>query len=190
MHRPLMIIGAVLLISACGPKPPEKAENTNASPDANPAATIPTPANESTAVDFVPKAAASDMFEIEAAKVADTRSTNPEVKDFAKMMGETHTKSSAALSAALAVSGVGIAPPAALPKDLQDKLDDLNKADAKDFDKKYIDGQEEAHQKALDLLTRYANDGDTPALKSFATAQISTVQAHLDSAKALKEKLK
>jgi len=190
MHRPLIILGAVCLISACGPKPPEEAKNTNASPDANPAATVLTPANEAKAVDFVPKAAASDMFEIEAAKIADTRSTNPAVKDFAKMMGETHTKSSAALSAALAVANAGITPPAALPDDLQGKLDDLNKADAKDFDKKYIDGQEDAHQKALDLLTRYANDGDMPAIKSFAVAQISTVQAHLESAKALKDKLK
>lgn len=190
MHRPLMILGAVCLISACGPKAPEDAKNTNAPPDGNPSATIPTPANEAAAVDFVPKAAASDAFELEAAKIAAAKSSNPAIKDFAAMMTDTHTKSSAALSAALSVSGLPITVPPDLPKELQEKLDNLNKADAKDFDRMYIEGQEDAHQSALNLLSRYANDGDNQALKSFATAQISTVQAHLDSAKSLKDKLK
>src|SRR5690606_3697148 len=130
-----------------------------ATPDANPAATVPTPSNEAAAPDFVAKAAASDMFEIEAAKVAQKRSTNAEVKKFAGEMITAHTKSTADLKKAIADSGASITPPAALPDDLQGKLDDLNKADAKDFDKNYMDNQVDAHQAALDLLQRYAQDG-------------------------------
>ena len=51
-----------------------------------PAATVPTPADETKADVFAAKAADSDMFEIEAAKVAAKRSTNPSVKKFAAAM--------------------------------------------------------------------------------------------------------
>ena len=74
-----------------------------------------------------------------------------------------------------------------LSADMQSKLDDLNKADAKDFDKKYADGQVDAHQAALNLLQRYAQDGDTPAIKAFAAATAPKVQEHLNMAEGLKK---
>ena len=55
------------------------------------------------------------------------------------------------------------------------------------FDKKYADSQVDAHQAALNLLQRYAQDGDTPALKSFAAATAPKVQEHLNMAEGLKK---
>ncbi|WP_340645013.1 DUF4142 domain-containing protein [Phenylobacterium sp.] len=198
MSRHLLIAGAcvvALSLAACG----QKAETTQGAatpaeqamtPDANPAATIPSPQNEAAAVDFVPQAAASDMFEIEAAKIAQKRSANAEVKKFAGDMITAHTRSTAGLKKAIADSAQTITPPAALPSDLQGKLDDLNKADAKDFDKKYVDGQVDAHQGALNLMQRYAEDGDVMAIKAFAAATAPVVQGHLDTAKAMQAKMK
>jgi putative membrane protein len=136
---------AALSLAACGQKADETkgaatpAEQA-ATPDANPAATVPTPSDETKADVFAAKAADSDMFEIEAAKLAATRSTNPAVKKFAAMMEKAHTATSAELKSAIAASGVAITLPTALSEDAQGKLDDLTKADAKDFDKKYADG--------------------------------------------------
>ena len=198
MSRHLLIAGAciaALSLAACG----KKAETTEGAatpaeqamtPDANTAATVPTPQNEAAAVDFVPKAAASDMFEVAAAKIAQKRSTNADVKKFAGEMITAHTASTAALKKAIADSGQTITPPAALPSDLQGKLDDLNKADAKDFDKKYVDGQVDAHQSALNLMQRYAEDGDVPAIKAFAATTAPTVQKHFDMAKMMADKMK
>jgi putative membrane protein len=194
MTRKLLIVGAAiaaLSVAACNQKPDETkgaatpAEQA-ATPDANPAATVPTPSDETKAATFVEKAAASDMFEIEAAKLAAKRSTNPEVKKFAAMMEKAHTKTTEDLKAAIAASGAALTPPAALPADLQDKLDDLTKADNKDFDKKYADDQVDAHQATLNLLQRYAQDGDTPALKAFAATTAPAVQEHLNMAEGLK----
>jgi putative membrane protein len=186
MTRHLLIAGVcALALAACNKTPTETkgaatpAEQA-ATPDAHPAATVPTP----------PKAAASDMFEVAAAKVALKRSTNPEVKKFAQMMIDAHTKSTAALKKALADSSSTVAPPAALPQDLQDKVDDLTKADAKDFDKKYADGQVDAHQSALNLMQRYAQDGDVPAIKAFAASTAPVVQEHLNMAEGLKNGMK
>lgn len=195
MTRKLLIVGAafaVLSIAACGPKTAETkgaatpAEQA-ATPDANPAATVPTPADETKAATFVAKAAASDMYEIEAAKLAAKRSTNAEIKKFAAMMEKAHTKTTEDLKAAIAASGAALTPPAMLPEDLQGKLDDLTKADDKDFDKKYADDQVDAHQAALNLMQRYAQDGDTPAIKAFAAATAPAVQEHLNHAEGLKK---
>ncbi len=194
MTRHLLIISAAfaaLSFAACSPKVETKGAATPneqaATPDANPAATVPTPADETKAEVFVAKAAASDMFEVQAAKLAATRSTNEQVKAFAKKMEAAHTKSTNALTVAIAASGAAIALPTMLPEDLQAKLDDLRKAEDKDFDKKYADGQVDAHQAALNLLQRYAQDGDTPAIKAFAAATAPTVQEHLNTAEGLKK---
>jgi putative membrane protein len=70
---------------------------------------------------------------------------------------------------------------------MQDDLDDLSKAGNDDFDKKYADSQVDAHQAMLNLLQRYAQDGDTPAIKTFAAATAPTVQEHLNMAEGLKK---
>jgi putative membrane protein len=198
MTRHLFIVSlalAALSTTACNKKPTETkgaatpAEQA-ATPAANPTATVPTPSNEAVAPDFVTKLAASDMFEVEAAKLAEKRSTNPQVKQFAALMIKDHTKSSNELKKAISASGQAIAPPTALPSDKQDALNDLAKADAKDFDRRYMEGQVDAHQAALNALQRYAQDGDVAQIKTFAAATAPVVQQHYDRAKAIRDALK
>lgn len=195
MTRHFLVVGvavAALSLAACGQKSDETkgaatpAEQA-ATPDANPAATVPTLADETKADVFATKLADGNMFEIEAAKLAASRSTNPSVKKFAMMMETAHKKSSDGLKSAVSASGATINLPTMLSKDMQDELDDLSKADPKDFDKEYADAMVDAHQSALNLLQRYAQDGDTPALKTFAAETAPTVQEHLNMAEGLKK---
>lgn len=188
LARALMVVSATALIAACG----QKAEDTTVAqqPDANPSATIPTPANEAAAPDFVTKAAMSDMYEIEAAKVALARSQNADVKTFAQMMVDDHTKSSNNLKAAIAASGLTLTPPTALDEAHADKVQELKDEEAADFDKAYLNDQVDAHQMALDLLQRYANDGDNAALKGFASTTAPVVQGHYDHAKEMRDAMK
>jgi putative membrane protein len=198
MNRQLTVVatfGLALAAVACSPKsdqtegaatPAEQA----ATPSANPSATIPTPSDETSAPVFVEKAAASDMFEIEAAKLAQQRSKNADVKAFADLMIKDHTKSSNDLKAAIQASGQNLAPPAALPQDKQDALNDLKNATDVDFDRKYMEGQVDAHQSALNVLQRYAQDGDVAQLKTFAASVAPVVQQHYDRAKSIRDALK
>jgi putative membrane protein len=193
MYRKLLITGAAcaaLALAACGKKAEDTDMAAQGTPDANPTATVPTPANEAGAPDFVAKAAASDMFEIESSKLALTRTKNADIKAFAQMMIDMHTQTTAGLKKAIADSGQPLTPPAALPADLQSKLDDLSKASDADFDKAYMDAQVDGHQAALDLMTRYASDGDVPALKDAAAKTAPIVQEHLTKATALRDGLK
>lgn len=198
MTRHLLIVGAAiaaLSVTACN-KPAAKTEGAAtpaeqaATPDANPAATVPTPSNEAAAVDFVPKAAAGDMFEITISKIAQKRSTNAQVKKFAGEMIKAHTASTDALKKAITESGQTYELPTALPANLQGKVDDLNKADDKSFDKVFADLQAGAHQDTLNLMQRYAEDGDVPAIKAFAAATAPVVQQHLEMAKGLQGGMK
>ena len=196
MTRPLLIAGAAiaaLSLAACGQKTETKGAATPAeqaaTPDANPAATIATPADEASAPVFVEKASASDLFEIEAAKLAQATSKNAEVKKFAADMIAAHTKSTAALKKAIAdANQTTLVLVTVLPADLQAKLDDLKKA--ANFDKAYLENQVDAHQGALNLMQRYAQDGDVPAIKAFAASTAPVVQQHFDHAKTLRDATK
>lgn len=191
MNRMILLAGAAALtltLGACGKKADDTALE-QATPDANPTATVPTPADESAAPDFVAKAAASDMFEIESSKIAVERTQNPKVKAFAQMMIDMHTKTTADLKTAIGESGLMITPPAALPDDKATAVTDLRNADAADFDKKYMDAQVDGHQATLDLMTRYGQDGDNAVLKAAAAKTAPIVQEHLTQARAIRDGL-
>ncbi|MGI9169223.1 MAG: DUF4142 domain-containing protein, partial [Caulobacteraceae bacterium] len=184
MTRSLLIAGAAVAafgLAACQ-KPAEQA----ATPADTAAAATPAPASPAmAAADFVNAAASTDMFEIKEAKMALKRSTNADIKKFADMMIADHTKSTAALKAAIATANAGLAPPAALPTDMQAKVDALGKAGAADVDKTYIGQQVDAHAAALGVMQGYAPNGDTPALKNFAASTDNVVKGHLDEANRL-----
>lgn len=198
MRRSMLILGAAslaLTIAACdrnAPQNPPSAATPDeqaATPGAHPAATMLSSTDVTKAPNFVDKAAASDLFEIESSKIALQRSNDPAVKRFARMMIQAHTKTTKALKRTVADSGQPLSPPTALPSDLQAKLDDLNKASAQDFDKTYINDQIDGHQATLDVMQRYAQDGDVAPIKELAAKTAPTVQEHLTMAKSLKDTL-
>jgi len=186
---------AVLSVAACSKSAdqvnaPSAVTNAEAAatPSANPASTDLSTTDVTKAPNFVTLAAASDMFEIQSSKIALQRSTDAAVKRFAQMMIEAHTKTTATLKGLIAGQS-NLSPPTALPADLQAKLDTLGSVSPADFDKSYLDDQVDGHQSTLDVMQRYAKDGDQEPLKQFAADTAPTVQKHLDKAKALRAAL-
>jgi putative membrane protein len=127
---------------------------------------------------FVSNASQSDMYEIQAAQIAEKRSQNPDIKAFAKMMIKDHTKSTGLMKPL--VSAAGQTPADKLDNRRQGFIDHLNKASDADFDKVYVDQQVAAHKEALDLMNGYAKDGSDAGLKGGAAKIAPTVQMHLD----------
>ena len=164
---------------ACSPENPASEATTT------PAATetAATPAPDDGTKNFVEKAAIGDMFEIEASKLALERSKVQPVKDFAQMMIDAHTATSAELGPL--ASAASVAPPTALDNDHTAKLDDLKNAKVEDFDDKYIDQQTEAHENALNLMKDYAANGKDTGIQAFAAKTAPAVDQHLQAVKAL-----
>jgi putative membrane protein len=134
---------------------------------------------------FVANAAISDMFEIEAGKIAVTKATSPDVKAFAQMMIKDHTATSAKMKATLASANVQVTPPAVLDDRRQGLIDNLKSASAADFDKVYLDQQTAAHQEALSLMKSYADDGENAPLKALAAETAPKIQMHYDQVRRL-----
>jgi putative membrane protein len=137
---------------------------------------------------FVSNASQSDMYEIQAAGIAQKRSKNPDIKAFAKMMVKDHTATSAAMGPL--ATAAGQAPAAKLDDRRQGFIDHLNQASDADFDKVYVDQQVAAHKEALDLMQGYAKDGSDAGLKGAAGDTAPKVQMHLDKVTGIQTAMK
>jgi len=134
---------------------------------------------------FVQAAATSDMYEVEAGRIAERRAQSAQVKDFAHHMVEAHTGTTAKLKSVLADNSIHITPPAHLDDRRQGMIDNLRGATAADFDHRYLVQQEAAHREAEILMRGYAKDGDSAAVKQFAAETLPAVQEHLQMVKSL-----
>ena len=186
--RLLLTAAATLALAACNNHADNAATDTatadamategTVNPDATPDAAMP-----ATAQAFVDQASASDMYEVEAGKLAQSMGKSQGVKDFGAMMVKDHTKSSADLkTAAASAKGVTVAPKLSAMQ--QSNLDALKSA-GDNFDATYKAQQIEAHEQALSLLQTYSRNGDTEALKGFASKVAPVVETHLAKARTL-----
>lgn len=182
-------LAAALALSACGDKNTAD-EATSTAPGTElteqgqlPEANADNTAADQASIDFIQKLALSDMYEVESSKIALTKSTSPSVKAYAQSMITAHTATSAALKPI--ADSMKVMPPVALDNAHAEKIADLNKAAVNEFDQKYLDQQEEAHENALNALNDQVKNGSNAALVSFATATAPKVAEHLAMAKKL-----
>jgi putative membrane protein len=143
-------------------------------------------AKGTTAQDFVTKATIANKFEIDSSNIALKKSQNSDVKSFAQMMVDDHTKTGDKLKGILDSTDSSIKPADELDDKHQKLIDKLNAASGKDFDNKYISMQTDAHKEAVSLFGDYAKKGDDPKLKDFAGETLPALQEHLKHVKQLK----
>jgi len=166
--------------------PGENSEAVSAIQDAAAAAVGTASAELTTTTEgFVQAAAMSDMYEIEAGKIAASRATSAEIKAFANDMVATHTKTSATLKAKLAEGNVSVALPTELDARHKGMIDNLTGATAEDFDQRYTNQQVNAHEEAVILFRGYSENGENAVLKASAAETLPVIQQHLDHIKSL-----
>ena len=145
-------------------------------------------ANSNKAEDFIKKASMGNLFEIESSKIALKRSQNADVKQFAQQMIDDHSNVSSDLETTVQNAGKN---KVLIKKTLDDKhqkiIDKLQKVASKDFDKEYVDEQNDAHKDAVKLFKDYSESGDDNTLKDFATKNLPTLEDHQHKIKAMKD---
>lgn len=134
--------------------------------------------------DFILQASASDMFEIESSKLA-LQKGDEATKAFAQQMITDHEKTSAELKALLAGGKVQGNPVTALTEDHKEEVDELAKLEGAEFNEEYIDDQVEAHEDAVDLFKRYAEEGENAELKAWAAKTLPVLEHHYKMAQDL-----
>jgi putative membrane protein len=176
---------AALSLAACKDEQAPAPNNVNTGAPTDVASMAPPVAAESPAQAFINTAAANDMFEIEASRLAASKASADETKRFAEEMIKAHTDATQKLKAAATAASPAMSPVASMTAAQSAILADLRGAPAAGFDKAYATAQINAHQSALDALKAYSANGAVPSLKAFATQMVPVVTAHLNLAKSL-----
>lgn len=129
------------------------------------------------AADYVAKAGAGDLYEIQSSKLVLASTGNAKLRTFAQQMVTDHTKSTAQVKTAATSAGLHPKPPALDAKKRTD-IAALTSAKGEARDRLYLQQQQAAHQEALALHQDYAGTGDKPALKAVAGKIVPVVQHH------------
>jgi putative membrane protein len=187
MFRPLLASAAILALAACGSpaEDPDPAQEVAASERAT-AIPDPVPATAGTPQEFVAMAASSDMYELEAARLARQNGSAAALRAFADMMITDHTASSAELKTAAEAMQPAIAVPTAMLPVHQAQLDELREA-GDNFDEVYARQQVAAHERALSMMRGYSGATADDALAAFAAKTAPIIEGHLQTARALPE---
>ncbi|MAM76761.1 DUF4142 domain-containing protein [uncultured Tistrella sp.] len=129
---------------------------------------------------YTEEAALSDIFEIEAAKLARNKTQNDDIRAFAGRMVLDHTAATEKMKETLADMGLSVQLPARLDDRRMKILEDLNEQQIPGFDRMYVATQIEAHEAALQLHRGYAEAGENEELRETAAEIADTVERHLE----------
>lgn len=150
-------------------------------------AALPTPpqaAATQQAQPFLYYGGAGDAFEITSSMILLGKSTNPQVRAYASMLIDHHSRTTNLALTNAKATGV-MAPPPEMSPMQKGMIGALHAASPTAIDRLYLQQQIPAHQQALALQSGYARSGDVPALRQTAQGAVPVVQAHLDQAQAL-----
>lgn len=138
--------------------------------------------------EFAVMAADAGMTEVELGKLALSKSSNADVKQYAQMMVDDHTAANNKLMSIAASKQI------TLPTSISDKhkkhVEDMTKMSGKDFDKHYIAMMVDDHGEVVDAFKKENENTKDTDLKNFTSETLPVLMKHHDQAKALKDKMK
>jgi putative membrane protein len=136
--------------------------------------------------DFLNTAAQTDMVEVHLGNLAQDSASSQAIKDYGRMLASDHTQDYQALQN-LAQQASLTVPTAIDAEHNKSLIAPLHGQKGKAFDRTYIQDMVAGHTQALALYKKEAHDATNPAVRSYAQDTISTLQKHLDAAKAIQQ---
>jgi putative membrane protein len=135
---------------------------------------------------FIENAAKSGLFEVQVAKLAESKATDPAVKDFAKMLVDQHTNTNNEPTQPANSKGVEL--PAAPGFMKRHSENSLAKRSGADFDKQFVSevGIKD-HEKDIKDFEKASKDVKDPDVKAFIDKTLPTLREHLAQAEKLPE---
>ncbi len=121
-------------------------------------------------------ASESDEAEITLARLALTKSSNPQVKEYAETMIKDHTKSTTMLKPIALAAGVTLPDLKEKHKAMAAKLEPLS---GKEFDAAYLKGNVKSHKEILDTMKTSMPEISNPELKKFSATITPIIEHHL-----------
>jgi putative membrane protein len=129
---------------------------------------------------FAENAARAGLAEVEAAKLAQQKASDKDVKEFARQMEADHTRANDELRQL--ADSKGLALPAEPDGKHKRAIEKLGKEDAAKFDREYMKDQTADHRVVLMDFDRESKAGRDPDLKKWASDKLPLLHHHLDMA--------
>lgn len=123
---------------------------------------------------FTRLASRSNLFDIEAARLATVRAANPDTSVFAQQVLNDQLKAQADLKVAAEEEGLPLEN--RLDGKQEQKLQDLKRREGESFDRAFYSTQKETQTSTLRLLSTYGSKGDRESLRAFAQSHYSTMR--------------
>jgi len=189
-----MAVGAFGILAACSPKNEQTTDTLATTPPATAATPAPADANAAwTDANVVDVLTVANQGEVDYSQIGAEKATRADVKKYAQMMVKDHGTMLDAVKSLATRLNVTLATNDKA-NDLKEEntkdINDLNgKTVGKDFDNEFMEEQVDMHQETLDLLNDLDSRTTNADLKAAIAEAKPKVQAHLDQAKALKDKV-
>jgi putative membrane protein len=136
---------------------------------------------------FMTEAAHTGKAEIEAARMALSKSNNDQIQQFARTMLDDHTEADEELTELAENKGVTL--PDEPNEDQQEQAAELKEYSGDEFDAEYMSQQIEAHQTAIDLFKDEIDGGSDRDAVAFAEKTLPKLKNHLDMAESIYDNL-
>ena len=137
---------------------------------------------------FVATVGQVGMLEVEAGKLAESKSSNADVKKFGHHMIEDHTRLGDELKKLAASNGFTF--PTDMGPTNRKALDALAAKSGKAFDQAYATAMVSGHEGAVQLFENTAKTAQDPELKAWASSSLPVIKDHLKMARELARKVK
>lgn len=133
---------------------------------------------------FINKAAAGGMFEVEAARLAAEKATDPQVKSFAAKLLDQHQQSNEELKQIASNKGVTL--PTQLPSKERAMIDRLSKASSDKFDQEFLKtvGLKD-HKEDIRQFENASKETTDTELKAWIDKTLPTLRTHLAEAQTM-----
>jgi putative membrane protein len=132
---------------------------------------------------YLMEASACSMAEVQIAKLAAERATNPQVKQYAQQIAQDHMAANEKMRDLAEKTKLSVA--REVGREHQQVIDQLSKLEGAEFDRAFLQHMIKDHQKAIAQTQAKARDATSPELKEFATSALPKLQAHLKRAQEL-----
>lgn len=132
---------------------------------------------------FAVEAANGGMAEVQLGELAQTKGTDPKVKEFGKMMVTDHTKANNELKTIATAKNITL--PAAPDEKMKKAAEEISAKSGSDFDKAYIKQMVKDHEKTVKLFEDGQKNVKDSELKSFIDKTLPVLRSHLDHIKSL-----
>jgi len=125
---------------------------------------------------FLVCAAIDNNAEMQLGQLAQTKATDPQVKQFAQKMMQDHQQAQRDLQEAAQQAGVQL--PRSVPATKQQELRVFQSLSGKEFDQQYIACMQAGHAKAVNQYQAVAQLSKNDQIKAYASKTLPTLQQH------------